>query len=293
MKQFGTLILISDIDFTLRDLRPRGSKPLEEDQNFIVARNRFASESLFLYIDVKSIEKEEKERQKGWEEEEERTKKRIEAEAANPTKAEGPPDNVITSMGGEQPPPPPEPGTAYSSQSTVVIASSDQQGSNATLSAGPQRGVDEVGPMMFSLYGAMFGGESKWPEAVSAGLAFEGDAYVLRSLIINGAESKGNPIPFVPQFVSGPPLAPESPNIFPADTDLFVSVSLDYPQIYEGMLKAIANAEAQSRKFRNPPVEDGPPPESPFAAYEKKLGLKIKDDFLPLLVNELALGLTQ
>jgi len=33
------------------------------------------------------------------------------------------------------------------------------------------------------------------------------------------------------------------------------------------------------------------PPETPFAYYEKKLGLKIKDDLLPLLGNELALAL--
>jgi hypothetical protein len=33
------------------------------------------------------------------------------------------------------------------------------------------------------------------------------------------------------------------------------------------------------------------PPVSPFAEYEKKLGLKIKDDILPLLGNEIALAL--
>jgi hypothetical protein len=145
--------------------------------------------------------------------------------------------------------------------------------------------------MMFSLYGALFGGESRWPEAVSAALAFEGDAYVLRALIINGDENRGNAIPFVPQFISGPALVPESPNIFPADTDLFVSVSLDYPQIYEGMLKAITHAEEQSRKYSGRTVKAGPPPESPFAIYEQKLGLKIKDDILPLLGNEFALAL--
>ena len=86
---------------------------------------------------------------------------------------------------------------------------------------------------------------------------------------------------------------PESPNIFPADTDLFVSVSLDYPQIYEGMLKAMANAEEQSRKYRGQSVKDVPAPESPFTIYEKKLGIKIKDDLLPLLGNEMALALKQ
>ena len=60
MKQTGSLVLISDIAFTFKNLRPRGSKALEEDQNFLLARNRFASESLFLYVDLKSIEKAER-----------------------------------------------------------------------------------------------------------------------------------------------------------------------------------------------------------------------------------------
>jgi hypothetical protein len=98
----------------------------------------------------------------------------------------------------------------------------------------------------------------------------------------------------VPQFVSGPGLVPQAPNVFPADVDLFVSASLDYPQIYEGMLKAIATQEEMSRKYsgryRNQPVVSAPP-ETPFAIYEKKLGLKIKDDLLPLLGNELAVAL--
>ena len=291
MKQAGTLILISDTDFTFQNLRPRRSKLLEEDQNFTLARNRFASESIFLYVDTKSIEKEQKERQKKWEEE---YQKRIESEAANPPKTEESRVSVeVTEPTVEQQPPPPEPEPTSSSQATVVMSSSEPQASNnATLSAAPQSGADEVGmPMMFSLYGALFGGESKWPEAIGVALAFEGDAYIHRALIINGAENKSSAIPFVPQFVSGPPLAPDSPNIFPADADLFVSVSLDYPQIYDGMLKAIANAEEQARKYRSQTGKELPPPESPFAVYEKKLGLKIKDDLLPLLGNEMALVL--
>jgi len=292
IKQAGSLVLISNTDFTFRSLKPRGSKPLEEDQNFTLARNRFASESIFLYVDVKSIEKEEKERQKKWEEEEQ---KRIESEAANPPKAEEAPvemETQVTTPTTVEDPPPPAPEPSIDSQPTPAVTASDPQASSTGTLSGTPRGTDEVGfPMMFSLYGALFGGESKWPEAISAALVFEGDAYVLRTLILNGTENKSNSIPFVPQFVSGPALVPESPNIFPADTDLFVSVSLDYPQVYDGMLKAIANAEEQSRKYRDQPVKDGPPPESPFAIYEKKLGLKIKDDLLPLLGNEIALAL--
>jgi hypothetical protein len=290
MKQAGALILISDTAFTFRSLRPPASRLLEEDQNFTLARNRFASESLFLYVDLKSIEKEEKDRQKKWEEEEQ---KRIEIQTANP-KAEEAPVNLAPEMTEPTVAEQQQPEPSSTSQPTLVVTSSDPQPSgNATLSSEPQPATEVVGPMMFSLYGALFGGVSRWPEAVSAAVVFEGDAYVLRTLIVNGAENKSNALPFVPQFVSGPAFVPESPNIFPADTDLFVSVSLDYPQVYDGMVKAIANAEEQSRKYRNQPVKESSLPESPFAIYEKKLGLKIKDDLLPLLGNEFALALAK
>ena len=113
-----------------------------------------------------------------------------------------------------------------------------------------QSGVPEA--MMFSIYSLLFGGQSKWPEAVGVAVAFEGDAYVLRALIINGGDNKGSAIPFVPQFVSGPALVPESPSIFPADTDLFVAASLDYPQVYDGMVKALAAADETGEKIRWP-----------------------------------------
>lgn len=296
MKQAGSLVFISDIAFTFRNLRPRDSKALEEDQNFLMARNRFSSESLFLYVDLKSIEKEEKEQRQKWEEEEQ---KRIEAEAANPPRPEpSSPEMTEDEMNApvtEVVPLAPSSEPSSSEQPTVVEAAPDPQTSgNATLSSEPPPNSSE-GPMFNSLYGALFGGESKWPEAIGAALVFEGDAYVVRTLLINGPENKGNAIPFVPQFVSGPAMVPESPNIFPADVDLFLCLSLDYPQIYEGMLKAMASAEESSRKYRrqdrSQPATNDLPPETPFAAYEKKLGIKIKDDLLPLLGNELALAL--
>ncbi len=301
MKQTGTLVLLSDTTFNLSDLKPRGSKLLEEDQGFQLARNRFASESVFLYVDVKRIEKEEKDRQKKWEEEDQ---KRAEREAAQPKteaspQAEESPESMETATTSpaaeEQASQPIEPEVVATLESPAVVGVDPQTSNDASLTGTPQRGTDEVSPFIFSLYGAFFGGQSRWPEAVAAAITFEGDAYVVRTLIINAPETKASAIPFVPQFVSGPALVPESPNIFPADTDLFVSASLDYGQVYEGMIKALSDAEELSktyaRRYSRGAVTDDPPRESPFAVYEKKLGLKIKDDILPLLGNELALAL--
>jgi hypothetical protein len=290
MRQVGALVIISDTTFELRDLKPRGSKPLEEDQNFTLARNRFSSESLFLYVDLKSIEAEEKANQEKREAEEQ---KRIEAEAANPPKVE----DVITEAPEMTPEPPAEeqlpPAPVAEPSVSPELDAGDTppdrpEAGSGTLTAGPPSAAD--GPMFSSLYSALFRGESKWPEAVGAAIVLEGDAYVIRTLVINGIESKGLALPFLPQFVSGPAIVPESPNIFPADTDFFVSVSLDFPQIYEGMLKAMADAEARAKKNFGGVLNEAAP-ESPFAFYEKKLGLKVKDDVLPLLGNEMALAL--
>src|SRR6185503_16970271 len=258
MKQAGSLVLISDTAFTFKSLRPRGCKALEEDQNFLLARNRFASESLFLYVDLKTIEKEEKAQRQKWEEEAQKhaeaEQKRAEEAAANPPTVEEPvaemTDPELTAVPVDEQVMPPDP--PPSEPSTVVSATVDPQASgNASLSSGPQPSVEEA-VAFSSLSRIFFAGESRWPEAVGAALFFEGDAYVLRTLIINSPENKGIAIPFVPQLVSGPAIAPESPNIFPADVDLFASVSLDYPQIYEGLLKAVADSDERQRKDGGP-----------------------------------------
>ncbi len=291
IKQSGSLILISDKPFAFKDLTPRGSKLLSEDQNFATARNRFASESLFVYVDLKSIEKEQQEQIKKYEEEQ----KQRELEAANrPTPEETPvdPESEINPQPAidEMPPPVEPPPVPDGSPQQELRRIESTATSTATLSAaeGPSQGASDA--MMFSIFGLLFGGQPKWPEAVGAAIAFEGDAYVLRTLIINGGDNKGNAIPFVPQFVSGPALVPESPSIFPADTDLFVAASLDYPQVYDSMMKSVAAAYELSKKY-DQRAASAPPPDSPFAVYEKKLGIKIKDDLLPLLGNEIALAL--
>ena len=299
MKVAGSLIVMSDQPFSFRDLAPRGSKSLAEDQNFAMARNRFASEAIFIYVDVKSIEKETTDQRQKAEDE---ARQRIESEAANPPKPE---ESPIEADAEELPPgmisatvaPPPsaEPVLPGSPQVTLETNASPAS-SGDTLTATPMQGPDSMNFAFLSFYGLLFGGQPKWPEAVGAAIAFEADGYVVRTVLVNGAETKDNAIPFVPQFVTGPALVPASPNIFPADIDLFVAVSLDYNQIYQGMMKASADAEEASRKFSAQRVS-GPGPaadpqhESPFAIYEKKLGLKIKDDLLPLLGNEIALAM--
>ncbi|MEP6717536.1 MAG: DUF3352 domain-containing protein [bacterium] len=286
----GSLVLLSDKAFAFRDLKPRRAKLLAENPNFATARNRFSAESIFVYVDVKAIEKEDLERRKKMEEEEQR---RVEEEAKQP-KPEAPSEvdeftitQVPKFTTAVEPPPPPANEdailTTTEPTSTAVVSPQD-----ATVGSGQDSQL--VNTLMFSLYGAFFAGQAKWPEGVAAGVAFEGDAYVARVLILSGPENSAVPVPFFPQFISGPPVAPHGPSVLPSDSDLFISASLDYSQMYAQLLKTINNLNERSREPSSQTVSSAPPV-SPFAEYEKKLGLKIKDDILPLLGNEISLAL--
>lgn len=276
LQRLGSLVVITQKQWTMKQLKPAGSKLLSEDPNFRTAHNRFSSEPVFVYIDVKAIEKEEEDRRKHYEtvrrEEEERMKREMAAtaeqkkQAAEPEKseeeeetagAETQPGAVLTANVAEQEkePPPPDP------MSTAV--------SNLGM--------------------AFFAGEADWPDAVALALSFEGDSIDLRGLLVNAAGEKSDAVPLWPKLILAAAIAPESPNIFPPDTEVFVTMSLDLPQIYAAMSKP------PKREFLT--ISAGDPTvnkvefEPPFAALEKQLKINIKDDLLPLLGSEIAIAL--
>ncbi|MFN2513132.1 MAG: DUF3352 domain-containing protein [Pyrinomonadaceae bacterium] len=276
LKQSGALVFISESEFTFKALRPAGSKLLAEDQNFRQVHDRFSSESVFLYFDVASAEKEEQQRMLQMQEEE---KKREESATANPTPpevAESRPDEEVMPDVVPEGPPPAELGPPPPAEDTSATSPSQSDSSARLTMAGPA-GLDR-------LAGALFFGRPKWPEAIAVAIAFDADTYVVRALLVNSPGVRGNVIPFAPQLVSGAPLVPEASSVLPGDTELLVTLSLDLPLIYEGALKTNTEmrvATGQTIKANQP--------ESPFAVYEKKLGLKIKEDVLPLFGNEIAL----
>ncbi|MGI8898783.1 MAG: DUF3352 domain-containing protein [Pyrinomonadaceae bacterium] len=281
LKQSGGLVFISDSQFTFKALRPTGSKLLAEDPNFRQIHDRLSSESVFLYFDVASAEKEQQERILQMQEEE---KKREESAAANPipaaVSAKRSEDEIMPEVVPEEPPPaepgPPQP--AEDEFTTQLVLKSDTHQEPAV---GGSFGLDR-------LASSLFFGRPKWPEAVGVAITFDADTYIVRALLINGPEGKGNAIPFAPQLVSGPPLVPEASSVLPANTELLVTLSLDLPLIYEGTLNTLSRQNEMSG-----PTEQtikANQPESPFAVYEKKLGLKIKEDLLPLFGNEIALS---
>lgn len=280
LKRSGALVFISESQFTFKALRPTGSKLLAEDQSFRQVHDRLSSESVFLYFDVGSLEKEEQEHMLRTQEDERKTQG---IAAANPTQEieDSWSVEVLPDVLPEEAPPA-EPGPPQPPEAILGSTPGSQGDSGSGITMGRSSGLDR-------LAGALFFGRPRWPEAIGVAVAFDADTYIVRALLVNSQEGKGNVIPFAPQLISGPPLAPEASSVLPANTELLVTLSLDLPLIYEGTLKTSAR-ESEMRGPARPNIKANQP-ESPFAVYEKKLGLKIKDDLLPLFGNEVALSI--
>ncbi|MBA3513576.1 MAG: DUF3352 domain-containing protein [Pyrinomonadaceae bacterium] len=281
LKQSGALVFISESQFTFKALRPTGSKLLAEDQNFRQVHDRLSSESVFLYFDMASAEKEEQERMLKMQEE---VKKQQESAAPKlaPADAQSRSDTEVTPELVPVEPSPPAPAPPASAEATLGTSSPVSQGDlGPEITIASTSGLDR-------LASALFFGIPRWPEAIGVALAFDADTYVVRALLVNSPEVKGNAIPFAPQLVSGPPLTPEASSVLPASTELLVTLSLDLPLIYEGTLRTVFR-ESELRRTKGQTIEANQP-ESPFAVYEKKLGLKIREDLLPLFGNEVALS---
>ena len=135
---------------------------------------------------------------------------------------------------------------------------------------------------------AMMGVEGKWPDAIGVGLSLEGDSFDLRALLINAPGTKSDAIPFLPMLAVGPPIVPEASSILPADTEMVVTMSLDVPQIYA--LFAEPRPMLQTQRPSSMNVEQVGALESPFAALERQLNIKIKDDLLPLIGSEIVVS---
>ena len=264
----GSLVFVTSSPLTLKNLKPVNTKPLTEDQNFRMAYDRFTSESVFAFVNIKRIEEEEKERR-------EIAVKQAQKEAEERAKSvEATPEET---PGEEEPPPPIE---ATLGSSTAVLTSGPV----------PEATPDPMSMVVGQLAGAFFGGfgQIKWPEAIGIAGNLDASSFDVRALLVTSQTEKPAAIPFFPALVSGPLLVPESPSILPADTELFVTMSLDLQQVYAALTNP--NRPVMGRDFSMDPTSETAP-ESPFAFIEKKLGMKLQESLLPLLGNEVVFSM--
>ena len=275
LQRLGALVLITPKPWSMKQLKPAGSKLFAEDVNFRTAHNRFNSEPVFVFIDIKSLERKEEEQLKRAAEAARETAEQKKGETAaaeqepkkaeNPQEAESAEDQKaagVEEIAQLQPVPSPEAMTETPAPDPVM---------NALTTVGA----------------SLFGGPPDWPDAVALALSFEGESFDVRALFINSPGEKSNAVPFMPNLIPGPAFAPEAPNIFPADTELLVTMSLDLPQVYAEMSKPGPPKEIATSRGEMVTV-NRVESVSAFAEIEKRLKINIKDDLLPLLGSEIA-----
>ena len=275
LKRFGSLIVLSPKPWTMKQLKPAGSKLLAEDPNFRIAHNRFSSDPIFVYFDTKTIAREEEENRKKWEQESLERQKKAEAEAE--TNKEN--DEAAEAMKAELTP-----------EEQAVVAQDLAELESVTPVQKDGEAPPALSVSLFSLLSMFDRGETEWPDGLGVALSFEGDSFDLRALLVNQTGEKADAIPFLPMLMTGPSYAPEAPNIFPADTELMLTMSLDLPQIYAQMMKPQPKGTIVTTRNANGNLEEMNL-ESPFAEIEKQLKINIKNDVLPLLGPEIAVRL--
>jgi hypothetical protein len=298
IKQSGSLVVISDTQFSFKNLRPTGRKLMGEDQNFRLVRDRFISEPIFLYFDIaledRSIPKPTATPE---------TVAAVHTEVPDSDKSERASESSVSAQeefaithelkSGSVDTTPPTEGTITGEAKTPTLAAmppDSNQADSAKLGSSSASGPSPADIAFLPLSRFLFGGRPSWPEVIGAAIAFDDDAYVLRALLINSPDKKNVTIPFVSHVFSGPALVPAAPYIFPADTEMLYSFSLDFLQIHDNVVKtAMFEHEAQRGRINsNMKVS---PFESPFAAYEKLLGINFRNELIPLLGNEIAVSL--
>src|SRR4029453_7141687 len=83
---------------------------------------------------------------------------------------------------------------------------------------------------LVSLGSAFSSGQAKWPAGLGIAVSLEGESFDVRALMVNSPGEKSDPIPFLPVLTPGPAIPPASPAILPADTEMLISMSLDFPK---------------------------------------------------------------
>lgn len=310
VRRAGSWLLSSDKPFTVRALRGDGRNLLANNRRYQTMRNRFASESVFVYIDVERA-------QKGWGalmkdmeegfriEEEERAAKVASANKSEEEFILGAPDGPVVAETEAVGPraassPTPAPGEPLVEIVAPVVVG--EETGTMTQAPPPPPPTEEqlaVGRFDQLFLGSLFGGVMRLPGAVAAGASLDGDSFVLK-VAVESMPGFVNVIPFLPNVISGPPVTVETSAVAPADAEVFIAGSLDWQRMFDALLNTAKESEkgVEAALAANPDamladVEDGKPvsTEATIATIEKLFGFKFKGELLPALGNEIALSM--
>ncbi|MCA1577638.1 MAG: hypothetical protein LC794_09790 [Acidobacteria bacterium] len=291
LQRADSLLLITPRPFELKKLRPKGSKLLSEDTNFRVAYNRFSSEPIFVYIDFDAITKAQEERMKDMEElrkkaEEEQKALEEKLKAEPPPPAEEGGEGEPGEEGEAMPEPTPAPGVLTAAGATPATESEPSES---------QRLANAFSGLRMYLFQNI----PDLPSGVGIAFAPENESFELRVLLVNSPGETSDPIPIFGGIRLGAPISPESARVLPASTEMLVMMSIDYPEIHSRMSlmearETFLNVESEGQPTGELRATVGAADDEMFAplkTIEKLLKINIKDELLPVLGSELAIGL--
>lgn len=130
------------------------------------------------------------------------------------------------------------------------------------------------------------------PYAIAMGGSLQGDAVVVRALMLFSSKQGANSMfGVLGTFASATQMGqPVAANFAAPDTDVFVDFTLDWDKLYDSMQSVFGMiASAQSNGAAQP---TGAQSADLFAMAEASLGFSIKNDLIPTLGNEVAVSLS-
>jgi hypothetical protein len=308
IRRVGRLIISSEGVLSFKRLRGEESAPaLADSTRFQSARTRFASDSLFVYVDTGvTIQGFTRLSQTEGSQDGATSGPTITRERTTGTAVTvAVPESSAVGVGSGPPPPTPEP------TPEEISTSEEGEGNGEGAVARPstieiekpseeQSAVAGMDNVMRSLWGGM----PRIPGAFALGVRLDGGALALRLAVENSPDGHINVLPFFPNFIAGPPVTAEAAEVAPADADIFFTTSLDWQQLYTstlgtaslGPLGSYSGAGVMMGQTGGPTAEDTdvakpPTPDEAVAAVEKLFGFKFKEDLIPSLGNEIAFSM--
>lgn len=311
LRRAGSWLLWGEKSFTLRALRGNGRNLLANSRRYQNMRSRFASESIFVYLDVERV-------QKGWGMQMQAIQDEMQT-AERESKASGArkPDDETNSTSAVESdvaevepaaqgvaPGPPVSQTSPNEDSVVTVKGPDAieagEGSVSPEEAQPppppteeQLAMDRLSGLLFM---GLYGGVTRMPGAVAAAGSFEGGSLVVKVAVEN-TPGVVNLIPFLPNIISGPPVTAETRAVAPADADVFIAGSLDWQCTFDATLSTAK--EMEKRIEADMVTSSGAAPagvedeeqasiDATIVTIEKLFGFKFKGELLPALGSEIA-----
>jgi hypothetical protein len=288
IRRVGRLIISSEGTLSFKRLRGEESAPaLADSTRFQSARTRFASDSLFVYVDtgvtiqgftrLSQTEGSQDGAKQG-------TITMTRETTTGTAVTVAVPESSAVGVGSGPPPPTPEPTPEEISTSEVDAGEGGGEGAVASPST-----IEIVKPSeeqaavagMDNVIRSLWGGMPRIPGAFALGARLDGGAIALRLAVENSPDGRINVLPFLPNFVAGPPVTAEAAEVAPADADVFFTTSLDWEQIYTSTVGAASLSPMLMTSIARNDDDEGdegaegakpPKPEEAVAAVEKLFG---------------------